>query len=349
MRKLAVINFKGGTGKTTTVVNLGHGLAQRGQHVLLVDVDAQGSLALSLGVKYSHTLADLLTQTAPMQQCIVRARKNLDLLPSDQRLMLAQKAVASYVNWQGVLGALLQPLEGQYDLLLLDCAASITPLNINALTYADEILIPTQVEYLSLAGLNQVLENLARIRFPNRPRKEVDDLGISLIIPTMYDVRMRQSRRLLAELRQTYGRRVAPPIRINVRLSEAPSYQKTIFEYAPHSRGAFDYSRLADLVLQQTLLVGEQPIGLETPFHPSAAVPQPAPVPATLPADHAPAAGAGEETSPPPLAGLRTPARPHCPYCNIPMQALSVAGYRVLHCERCGYQKQVLLRDLRSR
>lgn len=339
MRKIAVVNFKGGTGKTTTVVNLGAGLALRGRQVLLVDVDAQGGLALSFGLAPKRTLADVLTAKVPAQEGIVQAQPCLDLLPSDNALLQAQRAISYYVNWQNVLAAALQAVEDRYDFILLDCAASLTLLNVSALSYATEIFIPTQVEYLSLMGLNQVLENLARIRYPNRPRQEVRDLGISLIIPTMYDVRKRQSRLLLAELRQTYGRRVAYPIRTNVRLSEAPARQQTIFEYAPRSSGAFDYNRLVDLVLQETLLVGEEPIGLQRPF----LVQREEPVPEEMPSKISPAPMVPEET---PLVTATTPL---CPYCGSALTTLAVAGYRVYHCERCGYQKQVLLRDLRNR
>lgn len=359
MRKIAVVNFKGGTGKTTTVVNMGAGLANRGNRVLLVDADAQGSLALSLGLPFSKSLSDALKGDTPIHQCIIQARKNLDIVPSDNSLLLAQRMIPQHAKWQYVLDNLLHPVEEQYDFIVLDCAASITLLNINALIYAEEIFVPTQVEYLSLAGLNQVLENLARVRFPNRPRQEVLDLGISLIVPTMYDVRMSQSRRLLNELRQTYGRRVALPIRINVRLSEAPAYQQTIFEYAPKSRGAFDYNRLADLILQNTLLVGEEPIGLQRPFQP----------PRVKAATHI--EGIGDRETPEPETrpmgqidetSLETheeaaqipiwaTARslPQCPHCHIPLSSLEVAGYRVYHCERCGYQKQILQRDLQAR
>lgn len=353
MRKIAVINFKGGTGKTTTVINVGAGLAKRNKRVLLIDTDAQGSLGLSLGISYKNSLADVLTRQATIQECVVRARKNLYVIPSDSSLMLAQKALASYVNWQATLGTILQPIEQDYDFILLDCAASITILNINALNYATEVFIPTQVEYLSLAGLNQVLENLARIRYPGHPRKEVIDLGISLIIPTMYDMRTRQSRELLNELRQTYGRHVAHPIRINVRLSEAPSRQQTIFEYAPRSRGAFDYNRLVELVLQETLLAGEKPIGLEKSFRPSR--PQPlTPEPESAPEEmleipDQPTSQPETAESTVQPAWARESQATQCPYCNIPLSTTDVAGYRVYLCTRCGYQKQVLQRDLRTR
>ncbi|MGB9724162.1 MAG: AAA family ATPase [Chloroflexia bacterium] len=351
MRKIAVVNFKGGTGKTTTVVNLGDGLARRGRRVLLVDVDAQGGLALSLGPTPEKTLSDVLTGQVSIQEAIVPTRPHLDLLPSDNSLLQAQRTVANYVNWVDILAATLRPVEERYDFILLDCAASLTLLNVSALAYATEILIPTQVEYLSLMGLNQVLENLARVRYPNRPRQEVRDLGISLILPTMYDVRKRQSRQLLAELRQAYGRHVAYPIRTNVRLSEAPARRQTIFEYAPDSPGAFDYNRLVDLVLQETLLAGEEPIGLGRTFQvgqrgegkeagletvPESVeeVPIVSPVIAPIPSE--------EASRPSPAAA------PLCPYCGSALMTLTVAGYRVYQCERCGYQKQVLLRDLRT-
>ncbi len=342
MRKIAVVNFKGGTGKTTTVVNLGAGLAQRGWRVLLVDVDAQGGLALSFGSAPGRTLADVLTGKVSTREGIVQVRPHLDLLPSDNTLLQAQRTVSHHVNWKDTLAAVLRPVEEHYDFIFLDCAASLTLLNVSALWYAAEIFVPTQVEYLSLIGLNQVLENLARIRYPNRPRQEVRNLGISLIIPTMYDVRKRQSRLLLAELRQIYGRRVAYPIRINVRLSEAPAYRKTIFEYAPGSSGAFDYGRLVDLVLQETLLVGEEPIGLQRPFpiRREELVPEEVP-----PAERSAAPLIPEEAPPTPA----TAAAPLCPYCGSALTTLIVAGYRVYQCERCGYQKQVLLRDLRNR
>jgi len=383
MRKIAVVNFKGGTGKTTTVISLGAGLAMRGQRVLLVDVDTQGGVALALGLSHAHSITDVLTGQVPVQQALVHARQNLDVLPSDNTLLSAQRHIARYVNWQSILRDLLQPLEAAYDFLLIDCAASLTLLNINALSYASELFVPTQIEYLSLIGLNQVLENVARVRFPNRPRREVADLGISLIIPTMYDVRKKQSRRLLAELRSTYGQHVAHPIRTNVRLSEAPAFQKTIFEYDPSSSGAFDYNRLIDLVLQETLLTEEVPIGLQRPFQltrEEAAVAGDAALSGeAAAAEEAAAAGkaaGAEETAPveetaavkvliapetalpsppPPEAPPPTPAKPtpatvpQCPYCGIPLESLMVAGYRVYQCEHCGYQKQVLLRDLHAR
>lgn len=350
MRKIAVINFKGGTGKTTTVLNVGAGLAMRGQSVLLVDVDSQGSLAISLGLKYDTSLGDVLTGQTPIQKAVVHARPSLDIIPSDNTLLAAQRIVARFANWQDALAETLASIDTGYDYVLLDCAASLTPLNINALTYATEIFIPTQVEYLSLMGLNQVLENLARGRFPNQPRQAISDLGISLIIPTMYDVRKRQARRLITELRDTYGQHVSTPIRTNVRLSEAPSYHQTIYEYDPKSPGAFDYNRLVDTVLQESLLAGEEPINLQRAFRPTleavpapdnVAVPEDLPPLAAVPAPHTTAPAGPHEPG-------ASPMSLQCPYCGVPLTTFVAAGYRIYQCSRCGYQKQMLMRDLRS-
>lgn len=362
MRKIAVINFKGGTGKTTTVLNVGAGLARRGQCVLLVDVDAQGSLAISLGIEHEHSLGDVLTGQVHIQKAIVHARPNLDIVPSDNSLLAAQRILARFANWQDALAETLAGIDANYDFVILDCAASLTPLNINALTYATEIFIPTQVEYLSMMGLNQVLENLARGRFPNQPRQAIADLGISLIIPTMYDVRKRQSRRLLAELRNTYGQHVSTPIRTNVRLSEAPSYHKVIYEYDPKCAGSFDYNRLVDTILQESLLAGEEPISLQRAFRPTLEM-----VPrldetataedlrphyaAILPANPAKSASTGPApmTATPPNEPGATPMSLQCPYCGVQLGMFVAAGYRIYQCEHCGYQKQMLMRDLHSR
>lgn len=366
MRKIAVINFKGGTGKTTTVVNVGAGLAIRGKNVLMVDVDAQGSLAISLGLKYKYSLADVLTGQTPLQNAVLRARPNLDIIPSDNSLLAAQRTVARFANWQDALAETLASIEGNYDFVILDCAASLTPLNINALTYATEIFIPTQVEYLSMMGLDQVLENLARGRFPNQPRQSIADLGISLIIPTMYDVRKRQSRRLLAELRHTYGQHVSTPIRTNVRLSEAPSYHKVIYEYDPKSSGAFDYNRLVDTILQESLLAGEEPISLQRSFRPTVQTIPTLDV-ATLDdvataedlAPHHPTTASPARSPEAPTVSAFAASLPNepgaspmslqCPYCGVQMTMFVAAGYRIYQCEHCGYQKQMLMRDLRSR
>lgn len=365
MRKIAVVNAKGGTGKTTTVLNVGAGLARRGKRVLLVDVDAQGGLAVSLGIEYEYSLGAVLTGQTPIQETVARARPNLDLLPSDNSLLAAQRTLARFTKWHEALGEILAGIEAGYEFVLIDCPTSLTPLSISALTYATEIIIPTQVEYLALMSLNQVLENLARGRFPNQPRQSIVDLGVSLIIPTMYDVREQQSQRLLAALRAAYGQHVSTPIRKNATLAEAPCYHQTIYEYDPEGAGSQDYNRLVDTILQESLLADEEPINLQRLFRPTGVTPTPnVDETAPQPLDAAPPPTDDDTAPPPPLPQEASPSQDaaalpplpaeagaaplsvQCPFCGIQLSVFVAAGYRIYQCEHCGYQKQVLMRDL---
>ncbi|MGC8875406.1 MAG: ParA family protein, partial [Chloroflexia bacterium] len=270
MRTIAVVNFKGGTGKTTTVTNLGAGLASLGHRVLLIDTDPHAGLTHTFDAPSSPSLVDLLTERMPLERATFRARECLDLLPSGPDLLNWQ-ASRSYVKIKEALARFLHTSTSSYDFVLIDCAAPLFPLNAATLATVGEIVIPTQVEYLSLLGLNQVLESLARIRFPGRPYHQVDNLHVSLIVPTFYDVRRRVARLFVAYLREVFGPRVAPPIRTSVRLAEAPALHRTIFEHAPDSSAAFDYRRLVDYFLQLPATPWA-PIGLRTRLDPSAAL-----------------------------------------------------------------------------
>jgi chromosome partitioning protein len=341
LRTIAVVNFKGGTGKTTTVVNLGAGLAQAGLRVLLIDADPHAGLTHTFNAPSSPSFAEVLTGRRPIGRATLAVRERLHLLAASSTLQ--NREFFDYVHVRKAFPQLLRPIADRYDFVLIDCPAPLTPLNAAILATVDEIIIPSQVEYLSLLGLSQVLQTLARIRFPNQPLHQVTDLHISLIVPTFYDVRRRQSRLLLASLRETFGPRVAPPIRLNVRLSEAPAMHQTIFEYAPESVGAFDYRRLTEYFLQ--LPRGSwAAITLQTPFVPLAipAPSRPAPKsrPAQTSATSATISAASHVPTPAP------PPPPECPYCHAPLASLTAAGYLILACERCGYQKQKLLRDL---
>lgn len=356
MRTIAVVNFKGGTGKTTTAVNLAAGLARLGQRVLLIDADPHAGLTHTFGAPPSPSLSDVLAGHLRLPRAIFPARESIHLLPGNPTLSNAARERSDYVKLKKALGSALRACADAYDLVLIDCAASLIPLTVATLALADEYIIPTQVEYLSLLGLNQVLETLARIRAPGRPPHQVDNLNVALIVPTFYDVRRRVARLLVARLRETFGPRVAPPIRTSVRFAEAPALHRTIFEHAPGSSAAFDYQRLVDYFLQ--VPSGSwAPIGLRNRFDPS--IPLQAP-PRAQPASPRPAPPAKRTT--PEEIPLPSPSRPtavptpeaalppptECPYCHIPLGSIYLAGYRVLFCERCGYQKQQLLRDLRN-
>ena len=321
-RVIAVANAKGGIGKTTTVVNIGAGFALKGARVLLVDVDPQGNLAMALGLHPRRTLYDVLADGAPAADCIAPARPNLDLLACDDTLLNVQPIIARRADWARALDASLRPVYGRYDLVLIDSGGSLTTLNTNALACASDVIVPTAVEHFSLKSIELLFAQVARVK---------GNSGcIRMIIPTLFDPRVRQSSELLAALRGRYGALVADPIRVNVRLSEAPTLGKTIYEYDPRSRGAIDYALLVERLSamfsfrpQPHLANGAHP---PAPFAPAA--PAPAPTPAA-PALAAPAA-------------VAAPAPAGCPNCGRPLQFATLAGYRVAYCENCKYRHQTL-------
>jgi chromosome partitioning protein len=313
-RVIAISNLKGGIGKTTTVVNLGAGLALKGARVLLVDVDAQGNLAMALGVQPRRTIYEVLVDGAQAADCVLNARPNLDLIAADQALLGVQPIIAQRPDWSRVLEQGLRPLFGAYDFILIDSGGSLTVLNTNALVCASDVLVPTAVEHFSLKSIDLLFSQVARVKGHSG--------GIRLIIPTMYDPRMRQSGELLDALRARYGSLVAEPVRVNVRLSEAPTLGRTIYEYDPRSRGAADYALLVERVSD---LFG---------FHPT---PRPADRPSSVPPPPS-----TETAAQPALANGAFGALPGCPNCGHPLQHATLAGYRVTYCEHCKYKTQTL-------
>jgi chromosome partitioning protein len=246
MRKIAIVGFKGGIGKTTTCVNLGAALALRGHKVLLIDTDTQANVAVSLGINgHKKTLSDVLTRKAQAEDCIVPARKNLDLLPSDINLFKAQQRMVLEMAREEIFEELFTGLTG-YDYQILDCAPSVTLLTVNALAYVDEVFIPVSMEMLALASVEQFIDYLKNIHSVLGKGAE-----IRLIIPTMYDPRRKVSEQVLSLLKKL-GPRVTEPIWVDTKLSEAPGTGKTIFEYASRSRGAIDYARLTETVAEMT-------------------------------------------------------------------------------------------------
>lgn len=243
MRKIAIVGFKGGIGKTTTCVTLGAALALRGRRVLLIDTDTQANVSISLGInKYEKSLADVLIRRAKAEECVLPARKNLDLLPSSMALFKAQQRLVLEMAREEIFVELFAGLDG-YDYQLLDCAPSVSLLTVNAMAYTEEIFIPVSMEMLALAGARQFMTYLRTIS------RMLGRGGIiRLIIPTFYDPRRRVSELVLQALIKDFGPRVTHPIRIDTLLSEAPGAGKTIFEYARRSRGARDYARLTELV-----------------------------------------------------------------------------------------------------
>lgn len=243
MRKIAIIGLKGGIGKTTTCVSLGAALALRGRRVLLVDTDTQANVTLALGVDNTgKTLVEVLTRRASAAECVRPARPNLFVLPSSINLFKAQQRMVLEVAREELFLELFADLD-DYDYHILDCAPSASLLTINAVAYVDEVYIPVSMEMLALAGARQFMVYLRTIS-----RMLGRSAAIRLIVPTFFDARRRVSGQVYRALIEDFGDRVTHPIRIDTALSEAPGRGKTIFEYAPRSRGADDYSRLADVV-----------------------------------------------------------------------------------------------------
>ena len=246
--RIAVLNQKGGTGKTTTTVSLGAGLAEEGYRVLIIDVDSQGHVGISLGCddRAEHSLYHLMIEGMPLESCTVEARPNLDVLPGDDSLASAEIFLARQPDDRDKkLRQTLGDHKG-YDIILLDCGPSLSLLNMNALTFADHLLVPVSCDFLSLVGVKQVLKTLKNIN-----KVLLHPIQILGILPTFYDMRNNISDESIKTLKGYFHDQVLEPIRVNTRLKEAPQHSQTIFEYAPSSRGAKDYQRLVDWVIDR--------------------------------------------------------------------------------------------------
>jgi len=242
-RRIAVFNHKGGTGKTTTSVNLAAGLAERGRRVLLVDADGQGNVGASLGIRGERSLYHVLVHRCPVEDAAVPVRPNLDVLCANELLAAAELHLAGQPNRHRILRERLAEGTSGYDVVVLDCAPALSLMNQNALVYADGVIVPVSCDYLSLVGVKQVLRTVRQVR--ELLRHDVELMGV---LPTFFDVRNRSSREAVEALEGHFGDRCLPPIRINTKLREAPTVKQTIFELAPESRGAADYLSLVDAV-----------------------------------------------------------------------------------------------------
>jgi chromosome partitioning protein len=247
-RRIAILNQKGGTGKTTTAVNLAAGVAERGYKVLLIDTDAQGNVGVSLGVSGEQSLYHVLVDGADPTEASVPVRSSLDVITSDATLAAAEIWLARQNPDQRsrvmTKRLNLMQVSRRYDFVFVDCGPSLNLLNQNALSYADEVVIPVTCDYLALVGVKQVLRTIKDIE-----RHLHHAVRISAVLPTFYDGRTRLAREVLETLQSHFKQKCLEPIRLNTRLAEAPSHRKSIFEYAPQSHGAADYNRVVDWVV----------------------------------------------------------------------------------------------------
>jgi chromosome partitioning protein len=239
-RTIAVANQKGGVAKTTTVASVGVALAELGRRVLVVDLDPQACLTFSLGVDpdaLDLSIHDVLMGRVGAAMTVRRLGETLDLLPSTIDLTGSEVALHDRPAREYVLRTALQVLEDDYEFVLIDCSPSLGVLTINALTAADEVLIPLQCETLSHRGVGQLLDTVAEVRRLTNQRLEV--LGV---LPTLYDGRTTHSRAVLADVGERFGVTVLePPIGRSIRFAEAPASGESVLATASNAPGAQAY------------------------------------------------------------------------------------------------------------
>jgi chromosome partitioning protein len=246
---LAIANQKGGVAKTTTVASLGAAFAEQGLRVLLVDLDAQACLTFSLGIdpeEVEASVHDVLLGRIAAADAVVEADDGVDLLPATIDLAGAESALLPRPGREHVLAAALAGLADTYDVVLLDCSPSLGVLTLNALTAADEVLVPLQCEMLSHRGVGQLLDTIDDVR-----RILNERLVVRGVLPTMFDARTSHARAVLDDVGERYGLPVLePPIPRSVRFAEAPALGHSVLATARGSKGAQAYREVALGLLQ---------------------------------------------------------------------------------------------------
>ncbi len=251
MRSIALLNQKGGVGKTTTTANLSACLTMLGKKVLAVDMDPQANLSVHLGVdiyNLKYSVYNLMKGECKPNEVILSTHiKGLDIIPSDIDLSGAEIELVGVVGRETVLKEYLEDVLDCYDYVLFDCPPSLGLLTLNVLTLVHEIFIPVQTEFFALRGVSKLLDTFEVVR-----KRLNNNLQITGIILCMYISRTRLSKEVVEKVKEYFETRVFHTIiRKNVKLSESPSHGKPIISYAPDSYGSEDYMSLAREVIQQ--------------------------------------------------------------------------------------------------
>lgn len=261
-RIVALINQKGGVGKTTSTVNLGAALAEAGRRVLLIDLDPQGHLSLHLGIDpdtCGGTIYDVLIDPEVGLDTVVhKARPNLDVVPANVDLAAAESELAGLEDRHAILSRKYEAAAGAWDVVLLDCPPSLGMLTLNGLALAQELIVPMQAHFLALQGLGRLLETVSLVGRGVNP-----DLRVSGVLLCMHERQSSHGREVVAELKEFFKEArgggqawsdasvLLPAVRRNIKLAEAPSFGQTILDYAPACPGAMDYRTLATRLLER--------------------------------------------------------------------------------------------------
>jgi len=280
MRRIAIINQKGGVGKTTTAVNVGMALSRLGQRVLLIDLDAQAHLSMHLGIDPAEGVAgtyEMLTESVPLSEVVRQVADNLWVVASNIDLAAAEVELVSVVGREVILcDALDQHMGGsdgdgsdKYDYVLMDCPPSLGVLTLNGLCAAHEVFIPLQPHYLALQGLGKLMETILLVTKRINPSLKVGgvmvcmhDAGTRLAAEVIEEVRVFLDQSRGSDVPWSSARLFETLVRRNIKLAEAPSHGKSIFDYAPDSNVAKDYHRLS-LEIHDPSLLAEMSQGVD--------------------------------------------------------------------------------------
>jgi chromosome partitioning protein len=308
MRKIAVLNQKGGVGKTTTVVNTSAALANMGNRTLVIDLDPQGHLTTHFGVNPDQVHAGsyhVLTQSANVESEIMLIRPNLWLLPANIDLVGAESELVSVVGRETILREAIAGLDDKFDYIIIDCAPSLGLLTLNALAAVDEILIPLQPHFLALQGLGKLLQTVSLVNKRINPA-----LKVRWVLLCMFEARASLPNEVKADIENflssarntncawSQAQIIPVFVRRNITLAEAPSYGQTIFEYDPSCHGSTDYKQVAQLIHSQ----------MQTPIQPVENLPPPIKIVEIAPANSQ--TTVVEIVSPAPLPQQEQPQNP---------------------------------------